>query len=132
MRIGEVARRSGVSTPTIRFYESGKLISRAARSPSGYRQYTARVLDELAFIRRAQRMGLTLDETREILSLGRAGKRPCDRVAALCESHLAEIERRMAELRAFRKCLREVRRLARDGCGFTADGFCRAIVAIER
>src|SRR5262245_11170354 len=102
MRIGQVSEQSGVTAPTIRFYEDRNLISRAARSSSGYRIYSHRVLDELAFIRRAQRMGLTLDETREILNLGRAGKKPCSKVSSLCDAHLAEIDRKMAELQMFR------------------------------
>ncbi|HYN09718.1 MAG TPA: MerR family DNA-binding protein [Vicinamibacterales bacterium] len=127
MLIGEAAQRSGIPAHTIRFYEEQKLVSRAARSPAGYRLYSDRVLDELRFIRRAQGLGLTLDETREILSIGRAGRKPCERVAAICATHLAEIERRMAELRAFRRHLRDAQRLAEQGCGFTPEGFCRAI-----
>jgi DNA-binding transcriptional MerR regulator len=129
MTIGEVTRRSGLPAPTIRYYEAQKLIARPARTSANYRVYSARVLDELTFIRRAQRLGLTLAETREILSLGRAGKKPCSRVAAMCATHLSEIERQIDELRAFQANLREVQRLAQQDCGFTAEGFCRAIFA---
>jgi len=76
MHIGEVAQRSGVAAPTIRYYEANKLVTRAARSPGGYRLYSDRVLDELAFIRRAQRIGLTLDEVREILNVGARARSP--------------------------------------------------------
>jgi len=127
MLIGEAAQRSGIPAHTIRFYERRKLVSRATRLPSGYRVYSDRVLDELRFIRRAQRLGLTLEETREILSLGRAGRRPCERVAAICDAHLAEIDRKMAELQAFRQHLQEAKRLTERDCGFTHEGFCRAI-----
>src|SRR4029079_2389441 len=127
MRIGEVAQRSGVSAPTIRFYETQQILTRAARSAAGYRVYSNHVLDELAFIRRAQRLGLTLDETREILSLGRAGKKPCDRVSAICDAHLAEIERRIVELQEFRQHLTAAKAVAEQGCGSTPAGFCRAI-----
>jgi DNA-binding transcriptional MerR regulator len=127
MLIGEVARRSGVSAHTIRFYEARKLVSRPARSRAGYRLYSERVLGELGFIRRAQRLGFTLDETREILTLGRSGRMPCARVAALCAEHLDEINRRMAELRAFRRQLQAAKRQADAGCGLTPDGFCRAV-----
>jgi len=127
MQIGQVVERTGVPAPTIRFYESQKLITRPARTPAGYRQYSERVLDELAFVRRAQRLGLTLSETREILSPGRQGKKPCSRVMAICEAHLKEIDRQMAELRTFRRNLLAARRLATDECGFTPEGFCHAI-----
>ena len=129
MQIGEIARRSGLPTATIRYYEAEKLISRPTRTSSGYRVFSERVLGELAFIRRAQSLGLTLDETREILSLGRAGTKPCARVTAICDAHLVEIDRRMAELQSFRDNLTAARALAQQGCGFTPEGFCRAIFA---
>ena len=128
MRIGEIAQRSGLPPHTIRFYEERKLVTRAARSASGYRMYSERVLDELGFIRRAQRLGFSLDEIREILSFGRGGKTPCARVAALCAAHLEEVDRQMAELQAFRHSLLAAKQQAEAGCGFTREGFCRAIM----
>jgi|SRR5687767_2165326 len=130
MRIGEIARRSGIPAHTIRFYEDYRLVTRAERSDSGYRVYTDRTIDELGFIQRAKRLGFSLDEIREILSLGRGGKKPCERVAALCGSHLKDIDQRMADLRAFQRALREAERLAKAGCGFTSEGFCRAIIGL--
>ena len=127
MLIGEVAERSGIPAHTIRFYEEQRLVSKPVRARSGYRTYTARVLDELRFIQRAQRLGFTLRETREILSIGRSGRKPCDRVATLCATHLEEIERKIAELAAFRSQLQEAKRQAESGCGYTPEGFCRAI-----
>lgn len=127
MLIGEVARKSGLPAPTIRFYERQRLVTRPARSSAGYRLYADRVLDELQFIRRAQNIGLTLDETREILALGRAGRKPCERVQTMCATHLDEIERKIAELQTLKTQLQNVRRLAGQSCGFTPEGFCRAI-----
>ena len=129
MFIGEVAKRAGVSPHTIRYYEAERLIGRPARSATGYRVYSPQVIEELAFVRRAQGLGLSLTETREILSLGRSGASPCERFAAICETRLAEIERRMDELRAFRDNLRAAYRVAKTGCGVTAEGFCQAILA---
>lgn len=131
MRIGEIARRSGTAAHTIRFYEDQQLITRAARSDSGYRVYSDRTIDELGFIQRAKRLGFSLDEIREILSLGRGGKMPCRRVATLCAAHLDDIDQRMVELRAFRRSLQETERLAKTGCGFTPEGFCRAIMGLS-
>jgi DNA-binding transcriptional MerR regulator len=128
MFIGEVARQSGVSTHTIRFYEAQRLLTNPSRASSGYRVYSSRVLHELRFIERAKRLGFTLTETREILSIGRSGRRPCERVVALCEAHLKDIDERMAELRAFRRNLRKAQVVASQACGFTADGLCRAVL----
>lgn len=127
MLIGEVARRSGVPSHTIRFYEAQRLLTRPARRASGYRSYSDQVLGELGFIRRAQQLGFTLDDVREILTLGRKGTKPCGRVAAMCATHLERIDRQLAELQAFRRGLQEVARQATDKCGLTVEGFCRAI-----
>ena len=130
MRIGEVSRRSGIPIPTIRFYETRSLLTRPARTRSGYRAYSPDALNELGFIRRAQRLGFTLDEIRDILSLGRGGKMPCARVAALCAEHLQDIARKMDELTEFQRNLREAERQAKSGCGFTREGFCKAIMGL--
>src|SRR5688572_9486042 len=131
MRIGEIARRSGIPAHTIRFYEDYRLVTRAERSDSGYRVYTDRTIDELAFIQRAKRLGFSLDEIREILSLGRGGKMPCRRVSTLCAAHIKDIDQQMAELRTFRRSLQEAERQANAGCGFTPEGFCRAIMGLS-
>ena len=130
MLIGEVAERSGVPARTIRFYEQAKVLTLPPRSSGGYRIYSDRTLAELTFIKRAQRLGFSLDEIREILGLGRAGRMPCDRVTVLCDTHLTEIDRQMAELQAFRKLLQQARRKAKAGCGFTHEGFCKAIMGL--
>ena len=128
MLIGEVAERSGVPARTIRFYEQRKILGTPSRSSGGYRMYSERTLAELAFIRRAQQLGFSLDEIREILSLGRLGRLPCNRVSALCDTHLQRIERQMEDLQRFKRQLRQAQRKAKTGCGFTREGFCQAIM----
>jgi MerR family transcriptional regulator, copper efflux regulator len=130
MLIGELAQRSGVAARTIRFYEQAEILTAAARSPTGYRVYSDSTLAELTYIKRAKRLGFSLDEIREILGLGRAGRLPCDRVTALCDAHLAEIDRRIEELKEFQKVLTDTRRKAQCGCGFTREGFCKAIMGL--
>lgn len=68
MRIGELARQAGIDIPTIRYYETLGLLPRAARSPSGYRQYGPVDLERLNFVKHNQKLGFTL---REIGMLGR-------------------------------------------------------------
>lgn len=130
MLIGELAEKTGVPARTIRFYEQTRVLTPPARSAAGYRIYSERSVTELAFVKRAQRLGFSLDEVREILSLGRGGRLPCNRVTALCESHLAGIDRQLRELHAFRKQLEQARRKAKAGCGFTREGFCKAIMGV--
>ena len=102
MRIGELAQRSGVSTKTIRYYEDIGLVPPAPRMPSGYRDYGSSTLDRLAFIRAAQAVGLSLGEIRGIVALRDEGQTPCGHVLDLLRTRSAELNRRIAELRALR------------------------------
>ena len=96
--IGEVARRVGVNAKTIRYYEDIGLIPEPARRPSGYRVYGPADIDRIAFIRRAQRFGLSLDEIREVLDYREKGQRPCPFVLDAVRRHAAEVDQRIAEL----------------------------------
>ncbi len=131
MLIGEVARRSGISARTIRFYEAQRLVSRPTRASSGYRVYPDRVLSELRFVRQAQLLGFSLKEVREVAAIGLRGGRMCEKVAALCDEHLREVDRRIAELRDFREQLELARGQVAAECGSTPDGFCVAIMELS-
>jgi DNA-binding transcriptional MerR regulator len=100
--IGEVAKRAGVSTPTIRYYEEVGLLVSALRSSAGYRRYTEGAVEELRFIRKAQALGFSLEEIGEILKLSRAGQTPCSHVLDLAKRHVAAVDERIAQLTRFR------------------------------
>jgi MerR family transcriptional regulator, copper efflux regulator len=125
--IGEVAARAGVAASTIRYYESLGLLKPPARSPSGYRRYAPSVVDELQFIRKAQALGFSLDELARLLTLARTGHTACADVLAMARDHLAAVERRIAQLTAFRAQLsREIDKW--DGrTAPTCQGLCQII-----
>jgi MerR family transcriptional regulator, Zn(II)-responsive regulator of zntA len=104
MTIGELADACAVSRDTLRFYERERLLSPPKRSRSGYRLYQRDDTARVRFVRRAQAMGLTLDDIRELLQV-RSLKTPeqCRRVAARLRARVGDVDRRIAELRAFRK-----------------------------
>jgi len=102
LRIGEVARRSGVGVEALRFYERRGLLGRPARTESNYRVYDESVLERLDFIRRAQAVGFTLDEIGEILAESADGRSPCRHVRELARRKLEELDARLAELRRHR------------------------------
>lgn len=108
--IGEVAKRSGFSTHAIRFYEKQGLLDRTHRTTSGYRVYEPHALDRLAFIRKAQRLGFSLEEIRDIFVLSQRG-RPCPHVRQLATRKLAELDRQIRESLVMQ---RELQRLVRD------------------
>jgi DNA-binding transcriptional MerR regulator len=103
LKIGEVARRSGVAIETLRFYEKSGLLDKPARTESGYRMYTADVLERLAFIKRAQTLGFTLEEIRRVIEDARSGQSPCDEVREMVRRRLAELDERLQEMQRYRK-----------------------------
>lgn len=102
MRIGELARRVGVNPRTVRFYEGMGLLPEPARRPSGYREYREDDVERLAFVKTAQRLGLSLTEIREIIALKARGERPCAYVLSVLDRQLVDIDQRLAELVALR------------------------------
>ena len=121
LNIGEVAARAGVTTPTVRYYESIGLLKKPARSDAGYRRYSEATVGELEFIKKARALGFSLDEIGEIVQLTRSGKRPCARVMDLARTRLADVDRQMRRLAAFRaQLVNELSRWeepAEPGCG---------------
>lgn len=99
---GEVAKELGVGVQTLHFYEQQQLIPRPFRSESGYRLYTPEIIERLRFIRKAQALGFSLDEIKEILGLAKQGTSPCGTVQKALAEKLNEVDRRLEELRGFR------------------------------
>jgi DNA-binding transcriptional MerR regulator len=100
---GEVAKRLAIGVQTLYFYEREGLIPPADRSDSGYRLYTLELVERVAFIKKAQALGLPLDEIKEILRLAEEGACPCGHVQAALAAKLADVDRRLRELRTFRR-----------------------------
>jgi DNA-binding transcriptional MerR regulator len=104
LRIGEVARRAGVSVDTIRYYEKRKLLSPSPRSEGGFRQFAVETIERVRFIKQAQEMAFSLDEIRTLLTGGGVGA--CRKMRDLLQAKLEEINQRMKGLRAFKRTLR--------------------------
>src|SRR5260370_29172720 len=100
MRIGALAAAAGTTPKTIRFYEEAGLLPGPPRAASGYRDYPDDAAARLAFVRAAQSASLTLAEIRDILTIRDSGQPPCGHVATIIDRHLADVERRLAALRA--------------------------------
>ena len=129
MRIGELARRSGVASTALRYYEKAGLLPESQRSSSGYRAYHSDAVPRLAFIRAAQAVGLTLAEIREVIGIRDAGAAPCAHVLQLIERHRAEVRSRIRELQRLE---RDLDRLASQGAGVDPSqcdpaGVCKVI-----
>ena len=102
LKIGELKNRSGISVKTIRYYEELGLIETAGRTEGGFRLFTPEAIARLAFIKRSQRLGLSLQEIGEILQIHDRGKLPCDEVKQKLQTKVLEIEQRIAELQTLK------------------------------
>lgn len=108
LRVGELAERAGVGVQTLHYYERFGLLPKPDRSASNYRLYRADALRRILFIKKAQALGFTLEEIKEILDLRGKGRAPCRCVADVGKKHLQELEARIAGLQAFRQALAAV------------------------
>jgi MerR family copper efflux transcriptional regulator len=98
--IGALARRAGVRVDTVRYYERSGLLAPKLRLQSGYRRYGAAELARLRFIRRAQTLGFSLKEIRDLLALSKG--RDVARVKRAAQGKLADVEQRIAALQRVR------------------------------
>ncbi len=103
LKIGDVAKVSGVGIETLRFYEKQGLLTHATRTQSGYRLYNRDVLERLEFIKRAQVLGFTLAEIAHLIKEKASGISPCADAREIVRSRLAELDERMREMRRYRK-----------------------------
>lgn len=96
--IGKLAAACGMSVQTVRFYEREGLLDAPARNSSGYRHYEAAAAERLYFIRRAQDLGFTLKEIRDLIELQVGGSDDCGQVRRAAQAKLAMVESKLADL----------------------------------
>ena len=123
MRIGELARRTGCSIDTIRYYEREDLLPRAQRSAGNFRLYGEQAVERLQFIRHCRSLDMNLADVSTLLRIQDHPDDNCEDGIALLDAHLVQLARRIADLERLRRSLGELRRgccregsIARD-CG---------------
>lgn len=109
MRIGELAKRVGVSVETIRFYEQQGLLEKATRSESNYRSYDSDTTKRLEFIRRCRSLGMSLSEIQTLLKLAVAPGADCGEVDALLDEHIGKVREQRSELAKLERQLKSLR-----------------------
>ena len=109
LSIGDVASASGVGVETVRFYEREGLIEQPGRPDRGHRQYPPAVVGRIRFIRRAQDLGFTLREIRELIDLGEATRADCADVCRLAQTKIDEIDKKVMDLSRMRSVLDDLR-----------------------
>ena len=125
-RIGEAARRAGVSPDLVRYYERTGLLPRAPRSAGGYRVYSDDAVARLLFVRNAIRFGFTSKELAGFLKARESGRPPCHTVRAAGARLLADMDEQLRQLQRARRSMAETlaawdTRLKRTPAGLPAD-----------
>lgn len=129
LTIGRLARAGGVNLETVRYYERRGLLPRPPRSASGYRLFPEESARRLRFIRRAQELGFSLKEIRELLSLRVSRRARSTDVRRRAEAKIADIEAKIKTLESMRRTLRKLATSC-AGCGPLSE--CPILESLDR
>jgi len=130
MKIGELAKQSGLSAHTLRFYEKQGLISPSTRSESNYRIYSQNDLSTAKFIKRSRDMGFSLEEVEVFLSI-RADKPAhiCADAKDIAQQKIVDVEQKIKDMQ---QVLVALHKLSDACCGGSESAeFCSIIEALD-
>jgi len=102
LTILQIAKRTGLTAPTIRYYEEIGILPEPVRSPAGQRRYGASDIERLTFVRRCRDFGFSLQQVRELLGLRLSPATDCGAVRMISQSHLEAIDEKLRQLTEFR------------------------------
>ena len=123
MQIGRVSEETGLSVDAIRFYEKQRLLERPPRTEGGFRLFHADDIQKILFIRRAQQLGFSLPQIRELLLLQSHGAEACSHVRDLLRAKVSAVREKIRELGVLEKQLaKSLRKCERN---LTASVNCR-------
>jgi DNA-binding transcriptional MerR regulator len=115
MKIGEVARRAGVTVDAVRFYERRGVLPEPARRASGYRLYSKATIERIRCAKSLQALGFTLDEIADVLRAVDDEVASCERERPRFEAVLYRVDQKIADLTAIRRSLIATLKRCRDG-----------------
>lgn len=114
MKIGDLSAASATGIETIRYYEREGLLPAPGRTQGNFRVYEAQHLERLQFIRHCRSLDMSLDEVRVLLKFKDAPAKDCGDVNALLDEHIGHVSKRIKELRALEKELKQLRQQCGD------------------
>lgn len=129
LTIGRLAREVGINLETVRFYERQGLLPVPPRSSSGYRLFPADTARRLKFIKRAQELGFSLSEIRDLLALRMSPRTTSTEIRKRTEAKIADIERKIKSLDSMRKTLVKLARSC-GGCDPVSE--CPILESLDR
>ncbi len=136
MKIGDLAKRSGLQAGTIRYYEKAGLMPAPGRNNSNYRHYAESHVERLRFIQHCRSLDMSLDEIRLLLDYRDSPDASCSKVNALIDEHICHVTQRINELKLLEKQLRHLRSrcpetVGMDDCGILNALSCPAFCPAE-
>ena len=108
MTVGDVANLAGVNVQTVHYYERRGVIPTPARNESNYRVYGPETVSRIRFVQRAQELGFSLKDIRDLLTLRASPRSRCDQVRRRAELKIQDIDEKIRTMRAMRKALSKV------------------------
>ncbi len=108
LRIGEVAKQASVAVGALRYYEELGLVS-SHRGTNGYRYYDAAAIHQVQFIKKAQALGFSLLDVKEVLSLYQQGEAPCELVRSRLQEKIDQLTNQIQQMSAFKSDLEAYR-----------------------
>ncbi|ELS04072.1 putative transcriptional regulator [Xenococcus sp. PCC 7305] len=108
-KIGELAKQTGLTVGTLRYYSDLGLLQPVARGNNGYRYYGQNANKQVEFIKKAQTIGFTLEEIKTILDVRDRGEKPCDLVQNLLDKKIEQLEIQIKKMSLFKQELEEYR-----------------------
>ena len=102
LKIGDIAKQTDVSVGTLRYYETLNLLYPVERRDNGYRYYNLETIQQVQFIKKAQSLGFSLEEIRQILDVRNRGELPCPFVQDLLEHKIGQLEAQIEQMTMFK------------------------------
>lgn len=130
MTIGKLAKEAGVGVETVRFYERKGLIRKPQKRDAGFRTYSQEEVSRIRFIRRAQELGFTLREVKELVELQSKRKMTGGQVQKKADDKIIEIQQKISDLKKMEESLRQLSKVC--GEGEQAIKECRFLECFEK
>ena len=108
-KIGELAKRTGFAVGTLRYYSDLGLLQPVQRGDNGYRYYSINAARQVEFIKKAQTLGFTLEEIKQILDVRDRGEKPCSLVQTLLDNKIEQLQIQIKQMTLFKAELEEYR-----------------------
>ena len=109
LKIGELAKQTGLAVGTLRYYSDLGLLQPIQRGDNGYRYYSQNASKQVEFIKKAQAIGFSLEEIKTILDVRDRGEKPCSLVQDLLNDKIEQLEIQIRKMTSFKQELEEYR-----------------------